>query len=197
MEKSRVYVGALGTSDRRPVLESVSWAAFAPQGYLLFQREATLFALRFDPDRLQVSGEPERLSTVYMPVPGASDGLGGEDTGVRERPTAATPVDVVSGGRSRPDRGCARDHLFDLSPDGTRVVAQVDYPSSLWLIRTSRALMRLTRARPTSIPVQRRWTAVLFDRGPQDKGRPRHINVDGGQRQACSVTTEDGGETHR
>jgi Tol biopolymer transport system component len=40
-------------------LTATGWSpAFAPPGYLLFRREGTLMAQRFDPKRLQLSGEP-------------------------------------------------------------------------------------------------------------------------------------------
>jgi dipeptidyl aminopeptidase/acylaminoacyl peptidase len=188
-EQSGVYVAALGVPDRRLVLRSTSWAAFAPQGYLLFQRDATLFAQRFDPSRLELAGEPERLvDGVYVST--------------WRRPTAWVAGDTLAFVAGDPRRyqltwldragrmvGRAGDPAniitFDLSPDGTRVVAQIDFPGSLWLMDTSRGASRqLTRAADDADPrFSGDGKAVLFDRGVPDSGIYR-LSLDGGRQVA-------------
>jgi hypothetical protein len=58
-EARGVYVGDLEkTLDARRLLDSDSGAVYAPSGHVLFVRQETLFAQRFDPIRLELSGHP-------------------------------------------------------------------------------------------------------------------------------------------
>jgi eukaryotic-like serine/threonine-protein kinase len=57
-EKSGIYVQELGAPKGNLVLKSVTRATFAPPGYLLFARDATLFAQRLDPKDFHVQGDP-------------------------------------------------------------------------------------------------------------------------------------------
>jgi Tol biopolymer transport system component len=185
-DQSGVYVSVQGSSDRRLLLRSVSLAAFAPPGYLLFQREATLFVQRFDPGRLELSGEPDRL-------------VDGVFVSTWRHPTAwvaGETLAFVSGppqrfqftwfdrtGRKSGQVGDPAEIItFDLSPDGARVVAQLGFPGSLWLIDTSRGTsMRLTKGEEDGDP---RFSGdareVLFDRGLEDRSGLYRIRLDGG-----------------
>jgi hypothetical protein len=140
-EQSGIFTGTLGGPGRRLVAGSVSWAVVAPQGRLLFLRDGTLFAQRLDPERLELSGEPERLvDGVYVST--------------WRHPTAWVGGDTLAFVSGAPPRhqltwfdrtGRESGHVgelaqiisFDLSPDGARVVAQLGYPASLWLTDTS------------------------------------------------------------
>src|SRR5262245_15413116 len=51
-----VYVGSLDSKERTRLLEFSTNAQFA-QDYLLFLRDGTLMAQRFDPNRMAISGE--------------------------------------------------------------------------------------------------------------------------------------------
>jgi serine/threonine protein kinase len=53
-----VYVASLDSPERTRLLPDPTNAAYDPAGYLLFVRGATLVAQRFDPERLQLIGEP-------------------------------------------------------------------------------------------------------------------------------------------
>jgi len=57
-EARGVWVGQLGDLSARRVLDADAAAVFAASGHLLFVRQETLFAQRFDPDSLQLSGSP-------------------------------------------------------------------------------------------------------------------------------------------
>jgi hypothetical protein len=166
--QSGVYVGALGGSDRRLVLHSVSWAVFAPQGYLLFLREGTLFAQRFDPGRQELSGEPERLvdgvlvSTYRHPTAWAAGDALAFVSGTPQR-TQLTWFD-----RTGRELGRVGDpveaNTFDVSPDGGRVVARI--VDSLWLLDTVQGTS--TRVPSGEGGMDPRFNsdaqAVLFDR---------------------------------
>jgi Tol biopolymer transport system component len=168
-ERSGVYVGTLGTLDRQLVLPTVRWAAFAPQGFLLFVRDGTLFAQRFDPERRETLGEPERLvDGVYVStwrnttawaagntlayVSGAlqKHQLTWLDRTGRESGRVGKPVEIVT---------------FDLAPDGTRVVHATAEPGGLWLIDTAHGTSRqLTQDEGDADPrFSGDGQAVLFD----------------------------------
>jgi Tol biopolymer transport system component/predicted Ser/Thr protein kinase len=58
-----IYVGALGSNEKRFVVEAATNAAYAAPGYLLFYRDKTLFAQRFDLRGLALAGEPTPVLT--------------------------------------------------------------------------------------------------------------------------------------
>jgi Tol biopolymer transport system component/tRNA A-37 threonylcarbamoyl transferase component Bud32 len=53
-----VYVGSLDSKERRRLFNADSNAAYTPPGYLIFVRQGTLMAQRFDANRLALSGDP-------------------------------------------------------------------------------------------------------------------------------------------
>jgi Tol biopolymer transport system component len=66
---SSIYVGALNSSEKRLITQARANAAYAAPGYLLFYRDQTLFAQRFDAKKLELSGEPTPFLTEieYLP----------------------------------------------------------------------------------------------------------------------------------
>jgi Tol biopolymer transport system component/predicted Ser/Thr protein kinase len=83
-ENMGVYIGSLDTGPReqslKPLLVSDRQAVYAaPQtggaGYLLFLREAALFAQPFDPGRLELRGEPASVADGVGSFPFATYGL--------------------------------------------------------------------------------------------------------------------------
>ena len=58
-----IYVGALGSNEKRFVVEAATNAAYAAPGYLLFYRDKTLFAQRFDLKGFALAGEPTPVLT--------------------------------------------------------------------------------------------------------------------------------------
>ena len=61
-----VYVARLGSAERRRLLDADAPAVYTPSGYLLFVRQATLFAQAFDVARLEVSGAPFAVAEPVM-----------------------------------------------------------------------------------------------------------------------------------
>jgi hypothetical protein len=55
--KSAIRVGSLDSTDSKFLLNAVSSVQYAPPGYLLFQRDATLMAQPFDADALELTGD--------------------------------------------------------------------------------------------------------------------------------------------
>ena len=52
-----IFLGTFGSSERKKLLTADSNSAHVP-GYMLYHRDAALFAQRFDDDRLELSGDP-------------------------------------------------------------------------------------------------------------------------------------------
>ena len=57
-ESGGIYVGSLDSKETNRLLPTILNAAYAPPGFLLFFRNETLMAQRFDADGLQLTGEP-------------------------------------------------------------------------------------------------------------------------------------------
>ncbi len=123
----------LATGERRLILKGASMACYAPTGHLLFAREGSLYAARFDPGTLTVH-EPARL--VVQGVAGdrttgashfsvAADGTlayvsGAATTGDRrlvwaDRQGRLQPLDLPAGYYADPQ----------ISPDGSRLAITV------------------------------------------------------------------------
>jgi len=133
-DKNSIYVGSLDSEEKKFVVSASSNAAYADPGYLLYLRDDSLVAQRFDSSRFVLSGEPHTLAD-----------------GVQYSPQIDLAVYHVQGGSTlvvQTGRGAARSQLlwFDrsgrqvgsvgppglyanpsLSPDGQRVaVDQID-----------------------------------------------------------------------
>ena len=54
-----IYVGELGSKEKKFVVEAVANAAYVEPGYLLYFKDKTLFAQRFDTGRLELRGEAQ------------------------------------------------------------------------------------------------------------------------------------------
>ena len=131
-EYHNLSVGDLTTRQMRNLIRLASNAVYAAEGYLLFERDRKLVAQRFDPARLQVSGEPLTLAEDVMQqwsldhkadVSVSTTGLlafrsrGGFDTNLvwRDRSEQISPFVRTPAGYSCPV----------LSPDQTRVAVGV------------------------------------------------------------------------
>lgn len=127
----------LKTGERRPLVEDGTDARYAPSGHLLFAREGALFAVRFDPVSLRVSGEPSRVLPDLMHAisghgPGWASGVAQFDVSADGTlaflPGGTIPVPpfriawVGRGGRIEPIDVEPMGYLSPkISPDGLRV----------------------------------------------------------------------------
>ncbi|MGA7471912.1 MAG: hypothetical protein WBW60_04220, partial [Candidatus Sulfotelmatobacter sp.] len=66
---SSVYVGSLNSNEKRLVTQAKANVAYAEPGYLLFYRDQTLFAQRFDAKKLELNGEPSPILTDIQYLP--------------------------------------------------------------------------------------------------------------------------------
>jgi eukaryotic-like serine/threonine-protein kinase len=187
-DQSGVYVGVLGSAERKLLLPSIPWAALAPQGYLVFRRESVLFAQRFDPHRLELSGEPQRVvDGVRVNTWGWPASWVAGDTLVYVSGT--TPRSQFTwfdraGRESRRVGEPAEFITFDLSPDGTRVVASVSYPGRLWVIDTSTGTSTVRTQGGADIDPRFSGDAqsVLFARRMPGQGGLFRMSLSGGSR---------------
>jgi eukaryotic-like serine/threonine-protein kinase len=56
-----IYLGSLNSSEKRLITRSRANAAYAEPGYLIFYRDQTLFAQRFDTKKFELTGEPSPI----------------------------------------------------------------------------------------------------------------------------------------
>ena len=153
-----VYVGSLGSEERKQLVRSEGRGLYAPPGYLLFLRQGTLMAQRFDVKNLRLTGEPARIAdgVGYNPLNGRNT-VTVSDNGIlayRAGAGSGVPVtELVWFDRNGKRLGTAAPRGFylrpELSPDGQRIVVErVDTREEtrdLWMIDESRStLTRLT-----------------------------------------------------
>jgi eukaryotic-like serine/threonine-protein kinase len=70
LENNAIFLGSLDSQERRLLVNTSANAAYAEPGYLLYLRDKTLVAQRFDQRRYVLSGEPRTLSdeVLYFPA---------------------------------------------------------------------------------------------------------------------------------
>lgn len=145
-----LYVASLEGKDVTRILNIASRTMLA-SGHLLYHREGTLFAHRFDEDTLTVEGEPVRIASQisYVPATGSA-GFSASQNGVLAHRSGGAAADyqfswfdragkqIGSIGKAAPYR-----YSFDLSPDSSRIVTSLN--GDLWLLESDRGVTtRLT-----------------------------------------------------
>ena len=157
----------VATGERRVILSGVAMARYVATGHLVFARGATLYAVRFDPDRLAISGTPEPIqqgvagdpttgATHYaisrtgalVYVPGSPDGATNRLVWAnRKGETQAVGIPV----------GTYLDPM--LSPDGGQIAvsALAGGSTDVWVYDLARkTLVRLTFGGSNTTPI---WSA--------------------------------------
>ena len=66
LEQASIFVLSLDTGETREVLSGAHAAQYLSTGHLLFARNGALHAVAFDPDRLEVRGEPVTLDRIMV-----------------------------------------------------------------------------------------------------------------------------------
>jgi Tol biopolymer transport system component len=149
-EVQGTYLADLESNERVRLIDSDSGTIYSPSGYLLFIRQSTLFAQRFDASRRQLLGDPlsvvEQVSFDATNFGAFSSGSGvlayrtGSSSSKRQfvwfdrsgKPLSdITPVEEFS----------AQD--LELSPDGSRVEMGRSLNGNLdvWLLEAARGVM--------------------------------------------------------
>jgi eukaryotic-like serine/threonine-protein kinase len=64
-----IFVGSLDSKEIKKLADATSNASYAAPGYLLFSRDKTLYAQKFDAEKLEVQGEPAPILTEVQYLP--------------------------------------------------------------------------------------------------------------------------------
>jgi Tol biopolymer transport system component len=157
-----IYAGALASKDKKKLMPAESNAAYAP-GYILFHREATVFAQPFDAKTLELTGDAVHVTGGV--AFSATNGRGSFDVSqegtliyfqgaftaaVAGRGQTGTNVQYgwVSrvtgrGGRENPAGDAGPYGDFDLSPDGKRIAVTRQETTAagadIWVVDWQRA----------------------------------------------------------
>ena len=155
------------TGERKVVFKGGRFARYLPTGHLVFVRDATLYAVAFDAERLEVIGPP---------VPVVQDVAGSEQSGVAQFVVASNGTLVYGPGQAVGDTGQSALVRVDLegkvsplatelrryanprvSPDGSRVAVEVteaDARTHIWIMDlTTDAATQLTFEGENRYPV--------------------------------------------
>ena len=153
-----IYVGALDTTDTKPLVHARSNAVYAPDGVLLFARDGALVSQLFDMRRLQLMGDPAIIADRVLQQYGLDHkgDFSTSRTGVLAFRNGGSPLKQLAWidrrGQQLGDLAEPASYAEPvLSPDGTRVAVSVFDPSSrvwasdIWLLDVaSGARTRLT-----------------------------------------------------
>ena len=176
-----IYVGSLDSKETKFLLQNEFRAWYAPPGYLMFPRDETLMAQRFDPTRLELHGEPVAIADgVWFARPAGHSGFSVSETGALAYINASLWDGELSwfdrtgrpvGAASPPVRN--EGLTPQISPDGRRVaIGRGEYGrESVWIVGASgESTTRLSSGIESggSLPV---WAAngrrVMYRSGPQ------------------------------
>jgi serine/threonine-protein kinase len=145
----------LATGAQRAILTAAAAGRLLPTGHLVFVRNGALWAVPFDPTRLEPQGGPVRvLDGVRVEVGGVVQYAVADDGTLVYIPGTAgsneqTLVFVGHDGRRDTVPAPARDYTgLALSPDRTRVAVQIGVgeDADVWVVEVARGtLTRLTR----------------------------------------------------
>ena len=159
----------VATGERRKVMTGASFVKYVPTGHLVFMRNGAINAVRFDPDRLTVSGTPAPIvEGVAGDVTTGAAAFGAADDGTlvyavggagvngnrrvlvwADRSGAAEPIDLPP----------AFYNDQRISPDGSRfaVIVGASGSGDVWIFDVVRkTFTRLTFDRNAATPV---WSA--------------------------------------
>ena len=175
-------VGELGSTKSRTLFTTTTRVQYAAPGYLLFVRDRTLVAQKFDPDSQTLQGDPVPLG----------EGLGTDNVGLASFSVSRTGVLAYRGGdvtgarlvwvdrtgRETPAIPAAADyHDTWFSPDRTRMVYDVggdNGQNDLWIRDVARGVSsRFTFGPSTNVdgiwsPDGRRIVYTSREKGPGD-----------------------------
>jgi serine/threonine protein kinase len=175
---SGISVGSIepGFAPRR-LLASDTNAAFAPSGFLLFAREDTLLRQRFDPERLELTGEATAVGEQILRD--VASGLGAFSVSATGVLTFRSGADVATqlawfdrAGRLLERVGPSGNYRqVALSPDEKRLAFVDVNQSDLWILDLSRQTrLRFTFNRGLSSPAWSPDGAKVMYRSNQDGG---------------------------
>jgi len=159
--EAQIVLKRLDTGERRVLIRGGTSPLYAPTGHLVYAREGSLYAVRFDLARLEVTGQPVEVARdVYVEWSGAAGAAFTRSGLLVYIPSSSvqsrrllTRVDRTGAGAPLSDR---REEFAEvaISPDGTRIALQFD--STIWIFdRARKTFTQLTSGARAQRPV---WT---------------------------------------
>ena len=143
-QPSTVYVGSLDSLSHKKILDTLSEAQYTEPGYLVYGRNNTLFAQRFDLSSLSVVGEAEPIAgDVSVQINMLRTGFAVSQTGqlIYASSSSASDIELIVTDRSGKQLSALEgggNYLYlRLSPDGQKLaVAETDFlngGSTVWI----------------------------------------------------------------
>jgi Tol biopolymer transport system component len=143
-QPSAVYVGSLDSFSHKKILDTLSEAQYAAPGYLVYGRNTTLFAQRFDTTSLSLVGEAEAIAgDVSVQINMLRTGFALSQTGhlVYTSSGSASDIELIVTDRSGKQLSALEataNYLYlRLSPDGQKLaVSEPDVltgGSTIWI----------------------------------------------------------------
>jgi Tol biopolymer transport system component len=155
-----VYGSSIDEPDRRKFLLSAASQTFYAEGYVLFSRDKVVFAQKFDPDKLQLSGEPVAIADDVQYVQAtaqaifavSNNGVLAYQSGAAEASTRLAWLD--RNGKQLATIGNPGNYgTFRLSPDATKVAISSIDPrqgtEDVWIYDLTRDVMSRVTFGPT------------------------------------------------
>ena len=180
-----VYAASIDDPDHRKFVLSAPSQTYYAEGYVLFSRDKVVFAQKFDPSALELSGEPVAIaddvqyvqSTAQAIFTVSSNGVLAYQSGAAEASTRLAWVD--RSGKTISTIGAPGNYgVFRLSPDATRVAMSAIDPrqgtEDIWIYDLARDLASRVTFGPTwnSVPMWSNDGREIFFRtartGPVD-----------------------------
>jgi Tol biopolymer transport system component len=129
-ESRSLWAGSVDSRETHRVMSADSRVAYCPPGYLLFARDGTLLAQRFDTESLRVSGEPVPVGeNVWFFRATANAAFSVSENGTVVYQAGPNPARLTWRDRSGRETGTVgASAVFRrprLSPDGARIVVEV------------------------------------------------------------------------
>ena len=144
-QPSAVYVGSLDSLSHKKILDTLSEAQYAAPGYVVYGRNNTMFAQRFDTSSLSLVGEAEPIAgDVSVQINMLRTGFAVSQTGqlVYASSGSASDIELIvtdrSGKQLSAPEGEGNYLNLRLSPDGEKLaVAETDLlngGSTVWIV---------------------------------------------------------------
>jgi Tol biopolymer transport system component len=156
----QIYVASLVTHERRRLVQG-SAPHYLPSGHLVYVQAGTLYAVPFDPERLETTGSPVVLLEGIRQARSSAPLIGYSEVGSMVYVATTdvgsnTLVWVDRGGAEQPTGASGRPYAQPrLAPDGRRVVTALrGNAEDLWLFDFARGTSsRVTTDSSSSFPV--------------------------------------------
>jgi eukaryotic-like serine/threonine-protein kinase len=156
-ENRSLWVGSLGSRQTHRITAVDSRAGYCPPGYLLFSRDGTLLAQRFDADALRVTGDPIPISdNVWLFRATGNASFSVSENGSVVHQAGPNPARLTWRDRSgRQAGGVGTPALFGrprISRDGSNIAVEVADSRignrDIWIYDVQRGLAKRFTASP-------------------------------------------------